>query len=71
MLLLPRLRFGQARETETLERRVATLQTALRQCADVAERWTVFRGQVTLAIAVVMLAVGLTTGSTANRFINP
>jgi uncharacterized protein len=62
MLTLPRLRFGRSRETETLERRVATLQTALRQCADVAGRWTAFRGQVTVAIAVLMMALGFALG---------
>jgi uncharacterized protein len=62
MSLLPRLRFGRDRETEALERRVSTLQTALKQCAEVAGRWTKFRREVTAAIAVLMLALGFALG---------
>jgi TPR repeat protein len=50
------------REAEVLERRVATLQAALHQCAEVAGRWTVFRRQVTAVLAVVLLALGFTLG---------
>jgi uncharacterized protein len=62
MSLLPRLRFGRDRETEALERRVSTLQTALKQCAEVAGRWTGFRREVTAAVAVLMLALGFALG---------
>ena len=62
MLLLPRLRFGRVQETEALERRVANLQTALKQCADVAGRWTIFRRELTATVAVVILAVGFAVG---------
>ena len=62
MAFLPRLRFGKDRETEDLERRVSAMQSALRQCADVAARWTNFRREVTAVIAVLMLALGFTLG---------
>ena len=62
MLLLPRLRFGRVQETEALERRVANLQTALKQCADVAGRWTIFRRELTATVAVVILTVGFAVG---------
>ena len=62
MLSLRRFGLGKDRETETLERRVSNLQTALRQCAEVAGRWTNFRRETTAAIAVLMLALGFTLG---------
>ena len=62
MSFLSRLRFGKDREAEVLEQRVSTLQTALRQCAEVAGRWTNFRREVTAAIAVLMLALGFALG---------
>ena len=62
-LLLPRLRLGRVQETEALERQVANLQTALKQCADVAGRWTVFRREVTATVTVLMLAVGFALGA--------
>ena len=62
MSLLPRIRFGKDRETEALEQRVSTLQAALQQCGDVAQRWTNFRREVTAVIAVLMLALGFTLG---------
>ena len=42
MSFLPRFGFGRDDETEVLEQRVSALQTALRQCAEVAGRWTEF-----------------------------
>ena len=62
MSFLPRFQFGRDRETEILEQRVSALQTALRQCAEVAGRWTEFRRSVTAAIAILMLAVGFALG---------
>jgi TPR repeat protein len=62
MSFLPRFGFGRDRETEALEQRVSVLQTALRQCAEVAGRWSEFRRSVTAAIAVIMLAVGFALG---------
>jgi TPR repeat protein len=64
MSLLPRLRFGKdrERETEALEHRISALQMALKQCGEVAARWTEFRRTVTAAIAVLMLALGFTLG---------
>ena len=54
--------FGRSRKTEDLEGRVSRLQAALRQCSEVAGRWTEFRRGVTGAIAVLMLALGFTLG---------
>jgi TPR repeat protein len=62
MSFLPRFGFGRDRETEALEQRVSVLQTALRQCAEVAGRWSEFRRSVTAAIAVIMLTVGFALG---------
>jgi uncharacterized protein len=54
--------FGRSRKTEDLEERVSRLQAALRQCSEVAGRWTEFRRSVTGAIAVLVLAIGFTLG---------
>lgn len=62
MALLPLLRSRRAQETEALEQRVSTLQTALRQCTDIARRRTHFQREFTLAVAVAMLALGFALG---------
>jgi TPR repeat protein len=62
MSFLPRLRFGRDPETESLERRVSALQTALKRSSEVAGRWTGFRRAVTAAIAVIMLTLGFALG---------
>jgi hypothetical protein len=62
MSFLPRVRFGRDRRAEALERRVSSLQNALRECSEVASQWTTFRHQVTGAIAVSMLALGFALG---------
>jgi hypothetical protein len=62
MALLPRLRFGKDQEAEALHQRLSTLQTALKHCGEVAERWTQFRRGVTACIAVLMLALGFALG---------
>jgi TPR repeat protein len=54
--------FGRSGKTEDLVGRVSRLQAALRQCSEVAGRWTEFRRGVTGAIAVLMLALGFTFG---------
>jgi hypothetical protein len=62
MSFLPRFGFGRDKETEVLEQRISALQTALRQCSEVAGRWTEFRRSVTATIAVLMLAAGFALG---------
>lgn len=69
MSFLPRLRVGRdqktralKQQTEALEQRVSTLQAALKQCAEVAGRWTKFRRELTAAGAVLMLALGFALG---------
>lgn len=62
MSILPRFGFGNDRKTEALEQRVSTLQAALRQCSEVAGRWTEFRRTVTAAVAILMLALGFALG---------
>jgi TPR repeat protein len=62
MSLLPRVPFGRSREIEVLEQRVSSLQTALTQCAEVAGRRAKVRREVTVGIAVVMLALGFGLG---------
>lgn len=62
MSLLPRLRRGKDPDTEALQERVSTLQTALNQCAEVASRWTSFQRGVSVTLAVLLLAVGFTLG---------
>ena len=59
---MPLLRFGRDPKTEALQRRVSNLQTALKQCGEVAGRWTEFRRGVTAAIAVLMLTLGFAAG---------
>jgi hypothetical protein len=61
MSFLPRI-FGKDRETEELQRRVSAMQAALRQCGEVARRWTTFRHEVTAGIAVLMLVIGFLLG---------
>ena len=57
------LRFGRDRKEEaTLERRVSTLQTSLKQCAEAAARLRHTGREVTAGIAVVMLVLGFTLG---------
>ena len=63
MSLLPRLRFGRARETEILEQRVLALQAALSQCAQAAGRWASYRRYVSLVLAVLLLALGFALGT--------
>ncbi len=62
MSFLPRMRFGRRRKVEALEQRVSSLQTALKQCAEVAGRWKKLRPEVAVSIAVPMLAVGFALG---------
>jgi TPR repeat protein len=62
MSLLPRLRRGKDPETEALQERVSHLQTALQQCAEVAQRWTTFQRGVSLGLAVSLLTAGFTLG---------
>ncbi|AMN44860.1 tetratricopeptide repeat protein [Rhodoplanes sp. Z2-YC6860] len=62
MSFLPRIRFGKDPETELLEQRVSTLQAALKQCSEVAGRWSEFRRTVTAVIAVLMLGLGFALG---------
>jgi TPR repeat protein len=62
MSLLPRVRFGRDKETEALRRRVSVLQATLDQCAEFAGRWTLFRREVTIALAVAMLGLGFALG---------
>jgi TPR repeat protein len=62
MSLLPRLRSSKARETEALQQRVSTLQTALQQCGQAAKRLRTFRREVVAAGAVLMLALGFVLG---------
>ncbi len=54
--------FG-SRKADVLEQRVTALQAALKQCSEVAGRWTTFRGGTTAVIAVAMLALGFVLGS--------
>jgi hypothetical protein len=63
MSLLPRLGIGRNTEAEALKRRVSTLQVALKQCGELAHRWTQFRLGVTICIAVLMLALGFALGA--------
>src|SRR5262245_4574369 len=61
MSFLPRI-FGKDPKTEELQERVSTLQSALRQCGEVAARWTTFRREVTIGLAALMLVVGFLLG---------
>ena len=57
------LRFGRDRKEEaTLDRRVSTLQTALKQCAEAAARLRHIDREVMAGIAVLMLVLGFTLG---------
>ena len=62
MSFLSQFGFGRSRKTEDLERRVSRLQAALSHTSKVAGRWTAFRREVTGAIAVLMLALGFSSG---------
>jgi hypothetical protein len=62
MRFLPQVRFGRDREIEALQRRISSLQTALKHSSELAGRWTHFRREVTAAIAVHMLATGFALG---------
>lgn len=55
--------FFRARKTDELQQRVSALQAALQQCSEVAGRWTTFRGGITAAIAIAMLALGFALGT--------
>jgi TPR repeat protein len=55
--------FFRARNADVLEQRVTALQAALRQCSEVAGRWSTFRGGITAAIAIAMLALGFALGT--------
>jgi uncharacterized protein len=55
--------FGRHRdETEALQQQVTALESALNKCAEVAGRWTDFRREVTIAIAIACLVVGFVLG---------
>jgi TPR repeat protein len=60
MSFLSRFGFSRSREIEELKWRVSGLQAALSQCSEVAR--TGFRREVTLGIAVGMLALGFILG---------
>src|SRR5690348_7579142 len=60
---VPRMLFFRARKTDVLEQRVTALQAALKQCSEVAGRWTTFRRGITAAIAILMLALGFALGT--------
>ena len=60
MALFARSR-NHAREVE-LERRVNSLQVALKQCKGVAQQWWGFRVRFTIGVAVVAMAIGFTLG---------
>lgn len=62
MWFLPRVQFGRDRKAEALERRVSALQLALAECSEMAGRWTGFRREVTVGIAVLMLVLGFAVG---------
>jgi TPR repeat protein len=68
MSFLSQFGFGRSRKTEDLERHVSRLQAAVSQSSEVAGRWTVFRREVTGAIAVLMLALGFTLGAYREPF---
>jgi len=55
--------FFRARKADVLEQRVTALQAALQQCSEIAGRWTTFRRSITLAISVIMLALGFALGT--------
>lgn len=55
--------FFRSRKADVLEQRVTALQAALQQCSEVAGRWTTFRGSITTAIAIAMLALGFSLGT--------
>src|SRR5512142_1132540 len=59
---VPAMRFFRTRKADVLEQRVSALQAALQQCSEVASRWTTFRGGITAAIAIAMLALGFALG---------
>ena len=62
MSFMSRFGFGRSRKIESLEQRIWRLQAALHQCTEAAGRWTLFRREVTGAIALLMLALGFTLG---------
>ncbi|MBX9825573.1 MAG: sel1 repeat family protein [Xanthobacteraceae bacterium] len=55
--------FFRARKADNLQQRVTALQAALQQCSEIAGRWTAFRRRTTVAIAVLMLALGFALGA--------
>ena len=62
MFLLPRIRFGQSRETERLQRRVSNLQMALDKCVEAASRRAHIGHEVVAVVAVFMLVLGFALG---------
>ena len=62
MSILSRFGFGRSREIEELKWHISRLHGALSQTSEVAERWTLFRREVTGAIALLMLVLGFTLG---------
>jgi len=59
MSFLSRVRFGRSRETESLLRRVSTLQRALTECVD---RCAHFKREMVAVVAVIMLVLGFAIG---------
>jgi TPR repeat protein len=55
--------FFRARKADVLEQRVTALQAALKQCSEIAGRWTTFRSGITAAIAILMLVLGFALGT--------
>src|SRR5262245_7192185 len=63
MSLLPRFRSSRDREeNQALQQRVSSLQSALAQCKEMAGRWSSFRREVSIGIAIVLVGLGFTLG---------